>query len=299
MKVLLAPNEPFIKSEHSKLTADASAGSGVALAVTNSDGFAAHDYIVVGVEGSDTAELCQISSTTQTTITVATLKLAHKTDEPIVKYRYNQRKFYGSLTSSGSYTELTTSGSPKDIQVDDPQGTILEYTGGEGYAYFKATYFNSYTSDETSLTDADAVAGDESARYTSLYAIRRKAGLTQNPYITDDRLENKRKQAENEINSAIFAEYVLPLSEVPPLISQIAELLAAGYIDYEEFGQEGTGVKWLGEGRAILKQITDGTRRLLDSNYVELTRISKSNVLGGYPDDSEPNGPTFSMSDKY
>src|SRR4051794_9405442 len=92
-----------------------------------------------------------------TNVRVGTLKFAHKAGEPVVKYRYNQRRFYGSLTATGSYSELTTSGSPIAIQVDDPQGTTLEYTGDEGYAYFKATYWNSATSEETDDDDADAV----------------------------------------------------------------------------------------------------------------------------------------------
>jgi hypothetical protein len=299
MKVLLAPTEDFIKRQRAHIAADVSAGSSVVIPFDNATGFSGNDYIVLGTEGSDTAELVQITSISGQNVTVAALALAHRTDEPIVSYRYNQRKFYGSTSATGSFVELTTSGSPKTIAVDNPTGTLLEYVGDEGYSYFKATYFNSTDSTETDIDDADAVSGDASARYTSLFAIRRKAGLTNNPFIADDRLENKRKQAENEINSALYAVYTLPLSSVPPLISQIAELLAAGYIDFEEFGAEGEGVKWLGEGRAILKQITAGSRRLLDADLVELIRVSHANVPTGYPDNSEPSGPTFSMNDKF
>jgi hypothetical protein len=59
------------------------------------------------------------------------------------------------------------------------------------------------------------------------------AGLAGNPRYSDARIETKRKQAENEINSAIAAKYVLPLEEVPALLGQICELLAAGYIAHE------------------------------------------------------------------
>ena len=299
MKVLLAPTEDFIKRTRVTATADVSAGSSVSIAVDNAEQLRESDYFAYGVEGSDGAELAQIASVVDATHITATISLAHKAGEPIVVYRYNKRKYYGSTTPTGSFTELTGSGSPKTITVDNPQGTLLEYIGDEGYAYFKATYFNSQSNEETDIDDADAVAGDESSRYTGLFAIRRKAGLTNNPYITDDRLETKRKQAENEINSALFAVYTLPLPEVPALISQIAELLAAGYIDFEEFGAEGEGVKWLGEGRAILKRITDGKQRLLASDFTELPRITRANVVGGYPDNSEPKGPVFSMTDKF
>src|SRR5258706_10941330 len=111
-------------------------------------------------------------------------------------------------------------------------------------------------------------------------------------------METKRKQAENEINSAIMARYILPLAEVPALISRICELLAAGYIDYEEFGKDGEGVKWLGEARALLKAIQKGTQRLIGSDDTELAVNAKVNRLSGYPDDTADD-PTFAIDDKF
>jgi Protein of unknown function (DUF1320) len=252
VKILIAPTEDFIKLEKTELNADASAGSSVALTVLNNDSIVANDYVVIGHEGSETAELQQVSSVTgNATITVGTLKFAHKKGEPITKYRFNKRKFYGALTKTGSYTELTSDGSPKTIQVDDPQGTLLEYTGST-YTFFKATYYNSTTTDETDIADAEAVEADESKRYTSIYNIRKAAGMVDNEYLDDGYIETKRKQAENEINSAIFSRYTLPLDEVPSLIENICTKLASGYINYEELREDGEGKKWLGEARALL-----------------------------------------------
>src|SRR5690606_34610268 len=157
-----------------------------------------------------------VTTVTNDTITVATLKFNHQSGEPFVVFGYNQRKFYGAENATGSYSELTGDGSPKDINVDDPQGTFLEYTGTT-YTHFKATYFNSTTTEETDLADSNAVAGDESTRYAGIYGIRKHAGLAGNPRYSDLRIEDKRKQAENEIDSALAARYVLPLTEVPAL----------------------------------------------------------------------------------
>lgn len=285
MKTLIAPTEDFIKLERSVLDADASAGSSVALTLLSNDGLADNDYIVVGREGSEKAELQQLDAAVVagTAIQVATLKFAHKKGEPVTLYRYNQRKFYGATSATGTYVELTSDGSPKAIQVDDPQGTILEYTGVEGYTHFKSTYFNVETSDETSTDDAEAVEADESKRYTSIYQIRVQAGLTNNPYINDSRLERKRKQAENEINSCIASLYPLPLSEVPPLLNTICDLLAGGYIDFEEFGPEGEGKKWLGEARGMLKSIKSGTQILIGEDGSELTRNTNAGKLDSFP----------------
>jgi len=147
MKTLLAPTEDFIKQERSKLSTDASAGSNVTLVLENNDHFANTEYIVVGREGSEQAELCQINAAVSggTDVRVATLVRSHKAGEPITKYRYNKRKFYGATSATGSYTELTGDGSPVTIQVDDPQGTLIEYSGST-YTYFKATYYNTSTS---------------------------------------------------------------------------------------------------------------------------------------------------------
>jgi phage gp36-like protein len=303
--VLIAPNErDILAREHTELASDASAGSSVALTVDNNDNFSANDYVVIGQEGSEKAELQQVSSVAGNgTITVGTLKFDHLAGTPITKYRYNQRKFYGATSKTGTYTELTSDGSPVDIQVDDPQGTILEYTGAEGFTHFKATYYNETTDDETDEDDADPTEADESLRYTSIYKIRKHAGITDNPYLTDGYVEIKRKQAEGEINSAIFSRYTLPLSEIPFIVTHIATILAAGYIGYEEFEDQNIGGKWLGERRALLKAIKEGKQVLLDSDGTELARVTRSNTLRSYPDstldDSATEGVKFKVSTKF
>lgn len=300
MRTLLAPTEDFIKGERTKLAADVLAGSNVTLAVESSEGFSDADFIVIGHEGSELAELQQINQavTGTTSVRVATLKFNHQADEPVTRYRYNKRKFYGSATATGSYTELTADGSPKDIQVDDPQGTVLEYSGST-FEFFKATYFNSEDSVETDQNDQEAVQADESLRYAPLWAIRKHAGLAGNPRYSDLQLEEKRKQAEGEIKSAIGAQYVLPLSGVPALITRICTLLAAGYIDFEEFGSDGEGVKWLGEARALLKAIKDGKQLLLDATDTELARLTSTGVLDGYPNNGNTDAAVFTMADRF
>lgn len=260
-------------------------------------------YIVIGTEGSEKAELQQINQavTPGTSVRVATLRFAHKAGEPVTVYRYNQRKFYGSLTANGSYTELTADGSPRNIGVDDPQGTLFEYTGTENYLYFKSTYFNSAESIETDLNDSEAVPSDQTTRYASLYGIRKMAGLTNNPFITDERIEQKRAQAENEINSSIMQRYTLPLSEIPALITYVCECLAAGYLHYEEYGPEGDAVKKLGEARGILKGISEGKQRLIGTDYAELAVSRSTNTLSGKPDGTETGsaGRKFTVGQKF
>lgn len=299
MKTLLAPTEDFVKLERATLAADAAAGSNVTLTLENNSGFAEDAFIVVGREGSEKAEIAQINQavTPGATVRVATLLFAHKAGEPVTVYRYNQRKFYGSATVDGSYTHLSGDGSPKNIQVDDPQGTLLEYTGTD-YSYFKATYFNSETSEETDIDDSAATSANESARYCTIYGIRKMAGFTNNPFISDGRIDDKRRQAENEINSALYTKYSLPLAEVPPLLTYVAECLAAGYLHYEEYGQEGDAVKKLGEARGILNRFKDGSQRLIAADGTELGVVSSTARLTGYPDSTTPSK-KFGMNQRF
>lgn len=306
-KSLIAPTEDFIKPESSILAADAAAGSSVSLTLEDNDHFSDNDYVVIGREGAEQTEIAQINAavTPGQTIQVDTLKFAHKANVPVTKYKYNQRKFYGSLTATGDYVELTAYGSPAVIQVDDPQGTLLEYTGSEGYLYFKATYYNAETTDETDIADSTAVLADESVRYTTIYKIRVQAGLVGNAFVSDGRIETKRKQAENEVNSCVFLRYALPLTEIPALIEYVTTILAAGYIDFEEYGPEGEGVKWLGEARGILKSIKKGTQRLIGEDGTELPSSgTTTNSVSGYPDsdgtdDDDDRGPYFKQDDIY
>ena len=302
MKVLLATTEDFIKRGRAAITADAAEGATTIL-VPDTTIFVT-EYAVLGVEGSDTAELLTISGGDgDNTLTISALRNKHYADEPLTAYRYNQRKFYGSTSASGSFTELTTDGSPVDIAVNNPQGTVLEYIGGEGYLYFKATYWNATTSDESDIADANTVLADESTRYCSIYDIRKQAGMTENPYYDDGKVEAKRKQAENEVNSLLYERYVLPLvnsqnvAEIPFLVQRCTILLAAGYIAYEEYEDTTQGVKWLGEARGILNSIQKGVQRLIGTDGQELSTKILTAGVRGFPDtvDNE-DGPIQSFT---
>lgn len=309
MRTLLAPTEDFIKKERTSLTADTAAGNSAVFNVGNAANYLVNDFIVAGVEGTDQGELCQITAVTATTITVALTKILHRAGEPIVKYRYNKRKFYGCVTASGVFNEITGSGSPVQIMVNDPQGTLIEYIGVEGYLYFKSTYYNSQDLTETSIADANAVYADESLRYCSLYAIRKQAGLTENPFISDGTIETYRQRAESEVDSYLNSRYMLPLQnsvgvhEIPFLVENCTTLLAAGYMDWQELGKEGSGYKWLGEARSILKKLqTPGGQQLLGSNKAEMLVKTLSSGVRSYPNTVDnTNGPDrkFTMRQKF
>lgn len=310
-KILLTPTEDFIRLAEAHLAADVAAGSSVVLTLYGNDGMAQNGYVAIGVEGTDTCEIQKINAsvTPGTSIQVATLLYNHKQDEPVRVFRFNQRKFYGSLTATGSFVELTSSGSPKTIEVNNPQGTYFEYTGNEGYLYFKSTYYNATTTDESDISDATAVAADQSSRYCSLYEIRRQAGFVDNAFVTDGILETYRKRAENEINTYLYNRYILPLlnqttnlPEVPFVVENCCVLLAAGYMDYREYGKDGEGVKWLGEARSLLRAMQSGTQRLIGTDMIEFQQKALTSGIQSFPTSSDPcdsTAPKFTMNQQF
>jgi len=282
MKLLIAPTEDYIRGEQSRLDSDASAGSGVALTLENNDGFSADLFIRVGYEGQETTELCEIDSISGNQgVTVATLKYDHPAGTPVQLFRFNKRKFYGSDALDGTYTELTDDGSPKDIQVDDPRGSVLEYTGND-YSYFKAIYYNSVTGQTTLLSEAEAAQVDESSRYVSLWDIRVTAGFAENSNITDSYIEKHRTAAEAEVRTVLAKKYSLPLSYIPDYVRDITELLAAGKMLYKQYPDSDAGEKMLGEARSMLKKIRTGDVELYDLDGVELTQVARASEAPKY-----------------
>lgn len=285
MKPFIAPTEDFVKSEKSELAGALASGSSKAVDFKNADRFSANDYVIVGEEGKEQTEICQISSISGNEITFANVVFSHEEGEPVTKIAYNQRKFYGCATKDGTYSLIDT----KDIEVDNPQGTYFEYTGST-YNYFKATYYNSQTSTETSKDDATASQAGDVEHYCSIYDIREEAGFLNNEYISDGRINSLRLKAESEVKGSIASKYSLPLDEVPEVVALATKLLSAGWLMYQEYGSDmsGTnkdGIERVKEGRRLLKDIREGKIILLDSDDSELTRKSSFGVEG-YPDDT-------------
>lgn len=94
-------------------------------------------------------------------------------------------------------------------------------------------------------------------------------------------------------------KYSLPLSEIPAIIENCCTLLAAGYMDYKEFGRDGEGVKWLGEARGILNAVKNGKMNLLGEDDQELANSTVVNTVQGYPDSVDNNnGPVRMFTSK-
>jgi len=294
---LIIPTESLIKSE--KTTLDLTqASTGTALQLENNQGLAANDFVCIGREGMEQAELIGVSSVNadQKNIVLKTAtKFIHCQFEDIVKYAYDKRRIYRKLSSESSFTLLAT----VDIEVDRPLGTFYQDANGVDTAQYKATYYNSYTSIESSIDDAKAVYGSGGNHYCLLDEVREEAGFRNNDNIEDERVFRLRARSEGEINASLITRYSLPLntqtywedSPAQELIRQIAILLSAGWLLWQEYPDErgnGTsldGLVKIKEARSMLKDIRNNNLILLGSDNVSLA-ISNSSGITGYPDNS-------------
>jgi len=106
MSRITIANPDLSTTQRTKLTASI-AKTGTALAVQNSTGFVADDYVVVGNMGNETTELRKVASAANINlITVDALVMDHPVNTLVSKIDYNQIKVYSSATQPTYYFEF-------------------------------------------------------------------------------------------------------------------------------------------------------------------------------------------------
>lgn len=157
-RLLIAENSSLIRNILTRLSS-ASSVSATIISVDNMSDFSANDFIVIGEEGTETAELKKIESVTSPgTITITSaLKFEHLVDSPIRVALIDQIKFYGSTSTTISASNILAT---VDVMVDNPRKeTMYNHSEGTDSWYYKFTYYNSVTGDESSLDDAILISG--------------------------------------------------------------------------------------------------------------------------------------------
>ena len=308
MQILLTPLENHILGEKTTLSADEVAAQTI-LSVKNAESFSVNDYIVIGKIGAEQAETRLISAVsadlTTITISVAT-SFAHNEDDEITLIRYNQRKFYRSTTEDGTYSHLSGEGSPIDIQVDQPEGTEFEDSTGTSTSWYKATYYNETTENESLLSDCIATKAGDTEHYASIYKIKNEAGFANNPYINSADVGDYRDEAENQAESAVATVYSLPFSAKPKIFQQIVTLLEAGLLLAKEYGMESdveiskTGQRKIDRAETLFDKIANGLLTLRDDNGNELSKLSSilASSSNTYDSSKYDRGELFNVSDE-
>lgn len=310
-EIIIAENFPQSNiAEETFLTADALAAQKV-INVENTDGLLASYYLLIGMKGAESSQIDKIATGGISGLAVTcddNLLSKHYRNEPVFVVKSNQIKIYraanvdGSVPEDASFSLLTT----KNIQADQLYTEYTDTNGGSGY-WYKYTFYNSSTTDESPLSDAIPVRGGNYGLYASVDEVRDEAGLNDNPWITSQVIASKLSQAQSEVNGSLaIGGYTLPLETVPDLVKNATLMLAAGYVLTKDYGPEHTGTNKDGQlkikmAKDILMKIEKGKASLIDN--ITGQAISQTAGVRSYPDDNteldnEDLAPAFSMDMK-
>lgn len=211
------------------------------LQVANNQDFTDGVFTLIGTAGGKGSEIILSTATTsgESIPLSEPTSLPHSQYDPVYALFGDQLKIYraqninGSQPTDDSFSLIATI----DIDPNDFSTTYTDADGGGGY-WYKCTNYNSVTSAETSLATATAVRGLFTVNYCDLDEIRREAGFTYAPYVTDDQIDEKRQAAQDEINGALDDFYATPFQPpIPSNLRQICIVLAAGYLRQAQYSQ--------------------------------------------------------------
>lgn len=283
-----------------KLTEDIISGV-TSLPVNNSADFASGFSILLGNPGSTTGEFLFTAPPTNsvTVTTSAGTQLPHNNGELVSLIFGNSINIYRATDLYGTGQQPPDVNFSKiDTVVIDPTSALTSYTDVAGVAgnWYKYTYFNPTLSLETSIADSMAVQAG-AIHYVSLDQVRRAAGFTNSPNVTDDIIAEKRYAAEREINGRLTAVYAFPLPQpTNPIVEQIALNIAAGELKHEMY--QSVSQSMANEGAQMAKNARNGGGEhtslddlvyrvvaLEDATFAELT-LEEGHGFGGWPDET-------------
>jgi len=292
--------------ERAKLAADAAKSQAV-IVVDNAQNIVANDYLLIGRPGGNISAVYQVLSVNGTSITLTTNLSAYaQRGDEVTKLYGNQLKVYraayssGSIPTDGEYTVV--GGSPVDIDPDQLTTNFTDSTGGSGY-WYKYTFYNSTTTNETAIAASKAVRDTSSTDYASIDDVRREAGFAGNTNVTDELIYRKLQAAQSKINGMLSGRYVLPLGQpVNPIIADLTVRLAAGYVMIAEYGtfdgQDKTkGEKLRDDAMAELTAYQDGSQVITDMEAVSQVVEDAGGFESSYGENTAESPVGFTRAD--
>lgn len=151
MPILKADNRTLTASEpYSYLTTNYASGV-TSVVVSNSDGFASSDYMIVGEIGHELTELIKITTVTGSTdtFTIPATKYAHPESTRVTKVSNNQVRFF--YTATESFDELNPVTGWQDLTPDSWFSQAEDTASSTGYGWFR--FRNETTAAETNYSN--------------------------------------------------------------------------------------------------------------------------------------------------
>jgi hypothetical protein len=284
--------------ERTALTASVAAGES-SLPVESTQGYAPGDIIYLGALSRDECEKAVVQAVPSATVlTLASpLTLDHNRLDAVTSvlgdliHIYRAPDVDGQVPADEMFTVLAT----RNIDPDQQSSYYTDSSGSSAF-WYRSTYFNATTMEETRLGDSQPVRGDDFGHYATLGAIRAEAGLKNALNLNDLDVDRQRRNAENEVNSALTGVYEIPFKKVPSLITTIVEKLAAGFLMNDEFPDSKMGDPKIKDARAALDRYKTGANQIdPEDGGVDV----QGTAVSGWPDDTTEGERAFTMGDVY
>lgn len=170
----------------------------------NNGGFAANDFVVLGIPETERAEIKKVASVSgDKTVTLsAVTDFDHSADDPITQIAFDQIKLYRATSETGSYSLVATF----DIQISTPGFSRYDDTAGTITSWYKIAFFNSQTAVEGELSDPIQAQGfkDRSVA-TMVKRVRRFADVMDKDAWPDEDIISELKEEQRRFNSKKWA----------------------------------------------------------------------------------------------
>lgn len=261
----------------------------------NRQGYGNGDFLLISRPGKEICELRTVALNADgETIDVSALSFDHQRFAQLTSINGTHIKVYraanvdGHVPADGSFVAV---GSPLAIEVDQMFTNFTDPDGGAGY-WYKFTYYNPSAVSETPLADAVAVRGGGYGHYATIDQIKREAGFGSNPNITPAMVDERRVNAEDEINTTLGGIYAVPFADpVPAVINNITRLLAAGFLLQNQYGvftnASSVGDKKVKDARALLAQVKSGAITLQDATGTSIKQQQSVDIYPGNSTDDD------------
>ncbi|MDV7992062.1 phage protein Gp36 family protein [Rhodococcus sp. IEGM 1374] len=282
--------------ERTTLTGGALAGD-VQLLVDSTQGYEPGQIIYVGQLSREGCEKAVIAAPIgETTLSLsAPLARDHARSEPVTAvlgdliHVYRAANINGTVPVDAAFTVLAT-------RSIDPDQLSTYYTDSAGNSnfWYRNTYYNATTNDETALKDSTPTRGDDFGHYASLSEIRKEAGFENAYNLSDTVVDQQRRAAEAEINLALGSLYTVPFVPVPDIVNTLTVKLAAAMLIQNQYPGSVRSTNLLRDARLAIKVIQDGDQTIVGEDG---TPVNPDGGVRFWPDETAYRA--FHMGDRF
>nr|WP_321999641.1 hypothetical protein [Rhodococcus qingshengii] len=183
----------------------------IEIKVASGQGYEAGSIIYVGELAREQCEKAVVESLTDdTNVTlVSPLKYPHVAFADVTGVLGDLVHFYraanvdGKVPADDQFTVLAT----RDIDPDQPPTYMTDTSGGSEF-WYRRTYFNATTKEETALDGSEPRRGQDWGNYCSLDEIRAEAGFTSSFNLNDSLIfqHRDRRRARSTLHLALSTQ---------------------------------------------------------------------------------------------